>query len=78
LTIVPSGSARKNRKAEATANGEAGATNQYGRYFGRAKNSERDMIPQEDDSPAEASAFRAAEPKTLKDDKPSASHRPEL
>jgi len=37
LIIVPSGLARKNRKAEATANGEAGTTNQYGRYLGRRK-----------------------------------------
>jgi hypothetical protein len=67
LIIVPSGSARKNRKAEATANGEAGATNQYGRYLGERKTLNETSIPQEDDPPAETPALRAAEPKTLED-----------
>jgi hypothetical protein len=37
LIIVPSGWAKENRKVEATANGEAGAANQYGRYFAERK-----------------------------------------
>jgi hypothetical protein len=43
---------RKNRTAEATANGKAGAPNQYGRYFDGLNTLNETPTLQEDDSPA--------------------------